>query len=94
VANGWIKNVNTGEHVPHVHDMAGRVTLLFKATEDLEASLEDRRQASTEKAAPPSPAAHADRQLPAASADHCEFRWAGLRAVPVGGWPAHRVRQQ
>jgi len=37
--DGWIKNVNTGEHVPHVHDMAGRVTLLFKATEDLEASL-------------------------------------------------------
>src|SRR2546421_2164472 len=37
--DGWIKNVNTGEYAPHVHDMAGRVTLLFKATEDLEATL-------------------------------------------------------
>jgi outer membrane receptor protein involved in Fe transport len=37
--NGWAKNLNTGGHDPVVHNKAGRLTLLYNATDDLDATL-------------------------------------------------------
>jgi outer membrane receptor protein involved in Fe transport len=35
---GWLENVNTGNRVPKLNNLAGRVTLVFKPTEDLDAT--------------------------------------------------------
>lgn len=37
--SGWIKNIDTGDYGPDAHNEAGRLTLLFKPTQDLEATL-------------------------------------------------------
>jgi iron complex outermembrane receptor protein len=39
VDRGWIDNVNTGQHVPRINNLAGRVTLVFDPTEYLDATL-------------------------------------------------------
>jgi iron complex outermembrane receptor protein len=36
--DGWIKNINAGDHQPHEDNIAGRVTLVFKPTEDFDAT--------------------------------------------------------
>jgi iron complex outermembrane recepter protein len=36
---GWIENVNTGEHIPRVNNLAGRVTLSFVPNDDLDVVL-------------------------------------------------------
>ena len=36
---GWIYNVNTAEHAPDQNNEAGRITAVFKPTEDLDATL-------------------------------------------------------
>jgi outer membrane receptor protein involved in Fe transport len=37
--NGWIDNVNINEHVPSVRNYGGRITAVFKPTDDLHATL-------------------------------------------------------
>jgi len=36
---GWIENVSLGEHVPRINNLAGRLTLAFNPSEDLDATL-------------------------------------------------------
>ena len=36
--SGWIKNVNTGKDAPDVDNKAGRLTMLYKPTDDLDAT--------------------------------------------------------
>ena len=37
--DGWLKNVNTGDHVPHENNGALRVTIAFRPNEDFDATL-------------------------------------------------------
>jgi outer membrane receptor protein involved in Fe transport len=39
VAEGWVDKVNTGETLPRINNVAGRVTVLFHPTENLDATL-------------------------------------------------------
>jgi iron complex outermembrane receptor protein len=36
---GWLKDVNSGERVPRIHNLAGRLTVVYKPTESLDATL-------------------------------------------------------
>jgi iron complex outermembrane receptor protein len=36
---GWLDNINTDQHIPRIHNLAGRLTLDYKPLEDLEATL-------------------------------------------------------
>jgi len=38
-SRGWIDNVNTGEHVPRVNNLAGRLTLAFNPSENFDVTL-------------------------------------------------------
>lgn len=37
--NGWLENVNTGEHVPEEENIAGRISLRFAPNDDFDATL-------------------------------------------------------
>jgi iron complex outermembrane receptor protein len=47
---GWLKDLNTGDHEPAQRNLAGRATLLFKPIEDLDATL--KIEGSTDKSVP------------------------------------------
>ena len=36
---GWLTDLTSGQHVPRIHNLAGRVTLVYQPTEDLDATL-------------------------------------------------------
>src|ERR1700736_413741 len=42
--DGWIRNLNTGKDAPRQDNKSGRLTVLFKPTGDLDATVESRRR--------------------------------------------------
>jgi outer membrane receptor protein involved in Fe transport len=36
---GWLTDINSGEHIPRIHNLAGRLTLVYQPTEALDATL-------------------------------------------------------